>query len=504
MHKGMMTEVLTIEDTPEPGTGTGAGPSGSGSGTGSMQSGGGGGSQFHQLQEREPAAKRRRNDGAHISDQPYASGSSYSYEQNGGEGSGYHQNNKPLPPPPTGNGTLQKKRKLAQDPDGYSGRDNGAAAPTSTGSRSDLPSADKEGHFIVRINDLLHKKRYRIVRPLGQGTFGKVVAAYDANTDKEVAVKIIRAVAKYREASRVEIRVLQLLRDKDPLNRYKCIHSQDVFDHLGHICIVSELLSSSVFDFLKENSYQPFPFSQIQHFASQLLRSVEFLHGLDLIHTDLKPENILLEAVDSFTVPLKPGSKKTKNILKNSNIRLIDFGSATFESDYHATVVSTRHYRAPEIILGMGWSFPCDVWSIGCILIEFYTGEALFQTHENLEHLAMMQKVFGVMPDRFAQDAAKLHEEWFKKSETARGRNSRPIQVLAFPQADTSKQSKKFVAQMRTLKDLIQPESGIEAQRFLHLLEGLLRWEPADRLKVKEALKHPFFGLKMHDEGNSR
>ena len=43
---------------------------------------------------------------------------------------------------------------------------------------------------------------------------------------------------------------------------------------------------------------------------------------------------------------------KSKRILKATEIRLIDFGSATFETEYHSTVVCTRHYRAPEIILG--------------------------------------------------------------------------------------------------------------------------------------------------------
>lgn len=43
---------------------------------------------------------------------------------------------------------------------------------------------------------------------------------------------------------------------------------------------------------------------------------------------------------------------RTKRILHSTDIRLIDFGSATFEDEYHSTVVSTRHYRAPEIILG--------------------------------------------------------------------------------------------------------------------------------------------------------
>ena len=88
-----------------------------------------------------------------------------------------------------------------------------------------------------------------------------------------------------------------------------------------------------------------------------------------------------------------------RRVLLDTEIRLIDFGSATFQEEYHSTVVSTRHYRAPEIILGLGWSYPCDIWSIGCILVEFFTGDALFQTHDNLEHLAMMEAVVDARID---------------------------------------------------------------------------------------------------------
>lgn len=86
---------------------------------------------------------------------------------------------------------------------------------------------------------------------------------------------------------------------------------------------------------------------------------------------------------------------RQRRVLLDTEIRLIDFGSATFDDEYHSSVVSTRHYRAPEIILNLGWSYPCDIWSIGCILVEFFTGDALFQTHDNLEHLAMMEAVCG-------------------------------------------------------------------------------------------------------------
>lgn len=127
------------------------------------------------------------------------------------------------------------------------------------------------------------------------------------------------------------------------------------------------------------------------------------LHDLNLIHTDLKPENILLvnAAYQTFTynktIPssssVNQRSARQRRVLLDTEIRLIDFGSATFDDEYHSSVVSTRHYRAPEIILNLGWSYPCDIWSVGCILVEFFTGDALFQTHDNLEHLAMMESV---------------------------------------------------------------------------------------------------------------
>lgn len=79
-------------------------------------------------------------------------------------------------------------------------------------------------------------------------------------------------------------------------------------------------------------------------------------------------------------------------------MKLVDFGSAVYQYAWHATVVSTRHYRAPEIILRLGWSFPCDVWSMGCILYEMYTGEVLFGLLEEADHLAMIQKVVGPLP----------------------------------------------------------------------------------------------------------
>jgi dual-specificity kinase len=134
-------------------------------------------------------------------------------------------------------------------------------------------------------------------------------------------------------------------------------------------------------------------------------------------------------------------------VLLDSEIRLIDFGSATFDDEYHSSVVSTRHYRAPEIILNLGWSFPCDIWSIGCIIVEFFTGDALFQTHDNLEHLAMMEAVCD----------GKIDAKIIKQVQSGRGSSANSAakffvrNKLDYPNNETQRASRKYVKAMKRL-----------------------------------------------------
>jgi serine/threonine protein kinase len=125
----------------------------------------------------------------------------------------------------------------------------------------------------------------QIEKLLGQGTFGKVVQAFDRRKGNKCAIKVIRSVPKYRDASRIELRVLSTLASNDKHNINRCIHLRDCFDFRNHICIVTDLYGQSVFDFLKSNGFVPFPSSHIQKFAKQLFTSVAFLHDLNLIHT---------------------------------------------------------------------------------------------------------------------------------------------------------------------------------------------------------------------------
>ncbi|KAI9637038.1 kinase-like domain-containing protein [Dioszegia hungarica] len=360
-----------------------------------------------------------------------------------------------------------------------------APAPVQAPAGTHPPWDDAEGHYIVKPDDVIGG-RYKIVRLLGQGTFGKVVEARHIESRRKVAIKIIRAVQKYRDASKIEIRVLETLRKHDARNDNKCIHLEEYFDFRSHPCLVSELYGMSVFDFLKQNGFQPFPEKHIQDFAKSLLRSVQFLHQLKLVHTDLKPENILLVGNDAIQIGDRTKNAKTKRILRNTDIRLIDFGSATFEDEYHSSVVSTRHYRAPEIILGMNWSYPCDIYSIGCILVEFFTGDALFQTHDNLEHLAMMEVVMGKMSTRMVDKGKQKKPEFFRGNK------------VDYPNPSVSKSSRRFVKGLKSLKDIIAPNSQ-HNKLFLDLIVRMLDFDPEMRITVSQALNHPYIRAHIPD-----
>ena len=158
-----------------------------------------------------------------------------------------------------------------------------------------------------------------------------------------------------------------------------------------HVCIGTEKLGRSLYEFIKKNRYRGFQLPAVRQFGFQILQAVAFCHSIGLIHTDLKPENVLLAHSEYSTAAYKGWSDY--RVPRSLEIRLIDFGGATFDVDHHSRIINTRQYRAPEVLLGLGWSFPSDLWSVGCILVELLTGELLFPTHEDLEHLAMMERV---------------------------------------------------------------------------------------------------------------
>ncbi|CAI0447433.1 unnamed protein product [Linum tenue] len=323
--------------------------------------------------------------------------------------------------------------------------DHGDGARDRVSSHSSRSEAPKEG--ASRLGRPSYRKD-KIHSKMGEGTFGQVLECWDRERKEMVAVKIVRGIKKYREAAMIEIDVLQQLGKHDRGgNRF--------------VPILANVL---------------------------LCLKIAVMHDLRLIHTDLKPENILLVSSDYGKVPDYRGSSRSpresshfKRVPNSSAIKVIDFGSTTYDRPDQTYIVSTRHYRAPEVILGLGWSYPCDVWSIGCILVELCTGEALFQTHENLEHLAMMERVLGPLPLHMLKRADRHADKYVRRGK------------LDWPEGAASRESVRAVMKLPRLPNLIMQHVDHSAGDLIHLLQGLLRYDPSERLTARAALRHSFF-----------
>ena len=97
---------------------------------------------------------------------------------------------------------------------------------------------------------------------------------------------------------------------------------------------------------------------QTQFYGASMMLAVEYLHERKFIFRDIKPENIM--------------------VLENGYIKLIDFGTAKKINEKTNTITGTPHYMAPEVIMGEGYSFQVDFWSIACCMYEFMCGSLPF------------------------------------------------------------------------------------------------------------------------------
>ncbi|KAH8058752.1 protein serine/threonine/tyrosine kinase [Aureococcus anophagefferens] len=258
----------------------------------------------------------------------------------------------------------------------------------------------RAGHYEGAVGATI-RGRYEILGEAGLGTFGRVVECADREAGRRrVALKVVRRIERYTESAAVEA---EILRD---VNRAAagggaggglCVKLLDTFEFQGHFCLVFEKAGTSLYDFLKGHDYAPFGPRTVRAVSRQLLEALRFLHGLRLVHTDLKLENVLLRRSGVAAPPLDDRGR-IELADGDAAIVVIDFGGATYDDERKSSIVNTRQYRAPEVILNLGWSTPSDLWSAGCIVAELGRGELLFATHSNTEHLALIERCVGPFP----------------------------------------------------------------------------------------------------------
>lgn len=295
--------------------------------------------------------------------------------------------------------------------------------------------------------------RYEILEVIGKGSFGQVIRALDHKTNQHVAIKIIRNKKRFHHQALVEVRILDELRKKDVDGAYNVIHMLDYFYFRNHLCISFELMSLNLYELIKKNNYQGFSLSLIRRFCNSIVKCLRLLYQENIIHCDLKPENVLLKQRGS------------------SLIKVIDFGSSCYSHRKVYTYIQSRFYRSPEVILGLSYGTPIDMWSLGCILAELYTGYPLFPGENEVEQLACIMEVLGVPPDDLINTATRRRLFF----------DSRGI-----PRCITNSKGRKRKPGSKTISQALRCNDTV----FIDFVSKCLEWDPKKRMTPEEAARH--------------
>lgn len=265
---------------------------------------------------------------------------------------------------------------------------------------------DANGNYIVVPKDHINY-RYEILSVLGNGSFGNVVKCKDKkyfgrsiNNNKIVAIKIIKNDLNWSLQAVYEIKMLKHLNgNRSPLNSNDPYTNEygsmdcpvltyyDHFHFRGHMCIVTEPLSINLYSLLEIIKFQGLSLPLIKIFTSKILQGLEFIHGKNVIHCDIKPENIMMKVPPHFN----PDNLSEDSVV----IKIVDFGSSCFTNEISYLYIQSRFYRAPEVIIGAKYDKMIDIWSIGCLIAELFTGDPLLPGKNELEQIAYILELFG-------------------------------------------------------------------------------------------------------------
>ncbi|CAH1787334.1 unnamed protein product [Owenia fusiformis] len=370
-----------------------------------------------------------------------------------------------------------------------SGEDDNANTTTSKNTNS----SNNDGDYNLVQHEVLYSMTtaYEVLEFLGRGTFGQVVKCWKKGTNEIVAIKILKNHPSYARQGQIEVSILSRL-SQESADEFNFVRAYECFQHKNHTCLVFEMLEQNLYDFLKQNKFQPLPLKYIRPITHQVLTALLKLKNLGLIHADLKPENIML--VEPTRFPYR--------------VKVIDFGSASHVSKaVCSTYLQSRYYRAPEILLGLPFCEAIDMWSLGCVIAELFLGWPLYPGSSEYDQIRYVAQTQGLPSEHMLSSATKT-TRFFNRESTD---SNYPFWRLKSPEeheAETkvkSKEARKYIfnclddmAQINVPTDLEGSElmsEKVDRREFIDLLKRMLTLDQERRITPGEALNHPFISL---------
>jgi protein kinase len=282
-------------------------------------------------------------------------------------------------------------------------------------------------------------ERYKVMRQLGDGTYGSVWKAINNDTNEVVAIKKMKRKF-YSWDECMNLREVKSLRK---LNHPNIVKLKEVIRENDELFFVFEYMEYNLYQLIKDKD-KPFSEAKVRNWAFQILQALEYMHKHGYFHRDLKPENLLV----------------TKDVIKVADFGLArEVRSCPPYTDY----VSTRWYRAPEVLLqSPTYCAAIDVWAVGAIMAELFTLRPLFPGASEVDEIYRICAVIG----------SPSHQTWSDGMKLAASLN------FQFPQLSSTHLSRLI------------PNASPEA---IDLISSMCVWDPSKRPTAAQALQHPFF-----------
>uniref|UniRef100_A0A671EHI9 Stress-activated protein kinase JNK n=1 Tax=Rhinolophus ferrumequinum TaxID=59479 RepID=A0A671EHI9_RHIFE len=285
-------------------------------------------------------------------------------------------------------------------------------------------------------------KRYQNLKPIGSGAQGIVCAAYDAILERNVAIKKLSRPFQNQTHAKLAYRELVLMKcvnHKNIIGLLNVFTPQKSLEEFQDVYIVMELMDANLCQVIQ----MELDHERMSYLLYQMLCGIKHLHSAGIIHRDLKPSNIVVKS--------------------DGTLKILDFGLArTAGTSFMMTpYVVTRYYRAPEVILGMGYKENVDIWSVGCIMGEMIKGVIEQLGTPCPEFMKKLQPTVRTYVENRPKYAGYSFEKLFPD--------------VLFP-ADSE-------------------HNKLKASQARDLLSKMLVIEASKRISVDEALQHPYINV---------
>ncbi|NP_001080184.1 mitogen-activated protein kinase 8 [Xenopus laevis] len=300
-------------------------------------------------------------------------------------------------------------------------------------------------------------KRYQNLKPIGSGAQGIVCAAFDAVLERHVAIKkLSRPFQNQTHAKRAyrELVLMKCVNHKNIIGLLNVFTPQKSLEEFQDLYIVMELMDANLCQVIQ----MELDHERMSYLLYQMLCGIKHLHSAGIIHRDLKPSNIVVKS--------------------DCTLKILDFGLArTAGTSFMMTpYVVTRYYRAPEVILGMGYKENVDIWSVGCILGEMIKGGVLFPGTDHIDQWNKVIEQLGTPCTEFMKKLQPTVRTYVENRPKYAGYSFEKLfPDVLFP-ADSE-------------------HNKLKASQARDLLSKMLVIDASKRISVDDALQHPYINV---------